>query len=150
MRLKELSNISRGFFVVTAFTSFAGFLDASYLTAKKVQGGSINCFVFSGCDAVSNSSYSTIFGLPLALYGAVFYLAVFILSVLFLERRSHKAALAVAGLSGIGVITSAYLLYLQGFVIGSFCSYCVLSAGFSGTIFGAMTIALLSSRRKEN
>lgn len=149
MRLRDLSKTSKGIFIVTALASFSGFVDASYLVAKKVQGGSINCFVFSGCDAVSNSVYSTFLGLPVAIYGVAFYLSIFILSVLFLERREPRAAIAAAVLSALGFIATLYLLYLQAFAIGQFCFYCVLSATFSSVIFGSMTAAWLAAGDRE-
>lgn len=149
MKLRDLDNLPRKFFLLTAMISFAGFLDASYLTAKKVQGGPINCFVLSGCDVVSNSGYSVLFGLPLALYGAAFYLAIFILSLAFLERRNPVVAVSVGSLSLVGLFVTTYLLYLQKFVIGAFCFYCVLSAVFSAAIFATMVAAFIFLRRKR-
>jgi uncharacterized membrane protein len=44
-------------------------------------------------------------------------------------------------------LVSAWLLYLQGFVIGAFCQFCLLSAATSIILFGLYLASRLSRRR---
>jgi uncharacterized membrane protein len=113
--------------------SAAGFLIAAYLTwLKWVGGGALFCVAGSGCDIVQGSRYAIFLGVPTALWGAVFYVAVGVLGGMgFTPRRWLAAFLLVAG--GVGV--SAYLTALSFLVLGAGCVYCLASA--------AIAIALL-------
>ena len=115
--------------------SFAGFLNASYLTFKRFTGGPISCPIFGGCDEVTKSVYSVLFSIPLSVYGMAIYLAVLVLSVAYLQTKNPRFALGFMGLSVIGFIFSVYFMYIQAFLIGAYCFYCVLSFVFFTTMF---------------
>lgn len=106
-----------------------GGLDAAYLTWVKVVEKGI-CGVSSGCEVVNTSQYSSIAGVPIAVLGGGAYLVM--LAVLLLEKRSDffefNGPMIVFGLSLAGVLYSAYLTYLELYVIHAICPFCVLSA----------------------
>src|SRR3989344_5596529 len=68
---------------------FIGFADATFLTIKHYTGTPLPCSFLNGCDTVTNSLYSTIGGLPVALLGALFYLAVILLTLAFWQKRQE-------------------------------------------------------------
>ncbi len=115
--------------------SFLGFLDATYLTVIHYAGLNIGCIITTGCDTVTTSAYSEVFGIPLALFGAIFYLVVFLSSLMYVDKRTPAILffLPILGLGGF--LTSLYLIYLQLFVIKALCFYCLLSAGTSTILF---------------
>lgn len=116
--------------------SFLGFLDASYLSIKEFFVSPINCFIVKGCDIVANSSYARLFGtVPLAFFGVIFYLAVFFVSVRYLEMQKAHLFKTVFLFSCVGVLFDIYLLYIQIFVLRAFCIYCLTSAALSISIF---------------
>ena len=129
--------------------SFLGFLDASYLTVKHFVGTPLPCSVIHGCEEVTTSQYSVIGGIPVALLGAVYYLAIFILILSVLRRNmfsscgAENVALAnedkllnlTARLTVIGLLASLWFIYLQLFVIKAICLYCMFSAFTSITLF---------------
>jgi len=129
--------------------SFLGFLDASYLTVKHFVGTPLPCSVLRGCEEVTNSQYSAIGGIPVALFGAIYYLTIFILILSILKRKtlSSSGAENVAGanedkllnltarLTFIGLLASLWFIYLQLFVIKAICLYCMFSAFTSITLF---------------
>ena len=129
--------------------SFLGFLDASYLTVKHFVGTPLPCSVLHGCEEVTTSQYSVIGGIPVALLGAVYYLAIFIL-ILSVLRRNMSSSSGVENvadanedkllnltvrLTVIGLLASLWFIYLQLFVIKAICLYCMFSAFTSITLF---------------
>ena len=65
------------------FVSFFGFLDATYLTINHYQGKIPPCSIVVGCEIVTTSRYSLFLNIPVALIGAIYYLTVFVLTVLY-------------------------------------------------------------------
>lgn len=118
--------------------TFLGLADAWYLTQAALTGTALSCDInglsaLSGCNQVAQSAYSQFMGLPLALYGVVFYALLFVISsVLFVvpSRVLYRAAIA---LGVVGFLLSLYFVYLQFFVIKALCVYCL----------GSMVIAVL-------
>ena len=129
--------------------SFLGFLDASYLTVKHFVGTPLPCSVLHGCEEVTTSQYSVIGGIPVALLGAVYYLAIFILILSVLRRNmfsssgvenvadanEDKLLNLTVRLTVIGLLASLWFIYLQLFVIKAICLYCMFSAFTSITLF---------------
>jgi len=109
----------------------AGALDTIYLTwIKLAHARAAFCALGGGCDIVNSSAYSEIGGIPLALFGFGMYGV--LLAVLVLEDRlellREYGRLAVFGLALTGTLYSAYLTYLELYVIHAVCPYCVVSA----------------------
>lgn len=130
--------------LVSAMVGLAilGFADSAFLLAERLSGKPIPCVLgFTGCDEVSRSPYSVLLGIPLSLYGTIFYLLVALLGVLYLDLRKQFIAKLLAGSAGIGFLLSLYFLYVQGFLIGTFCVWCIGSAIIATMIF-FLSIAL--------
>jgi len=115
--------------------SFLGFLDATYLTAEHYLVEVPLCPLFGGCEKVLTSQYATVLGIPLGLLGMIYYLTVLILTIFYLDTKRTNPLKIAAFLSIVGIITSLVLLYLQIFVIGALCLYCLISAGSSIILF---------------
>lgn len=111
-----------------------GFLDAVYLSISHYTG-SINCSIVSGCQEVLSSQYSEIFGIPLALLGATFYLFILINALLYIDNQNKWSKLALSYIPTLGLLFSIYLVYLMFFVIEALCQYCLLSATTSTLLF---------------
>ncbi|MFQ5830500.1 MAG: vitamin K epoxide reductase family protein, partial [Candidatus Methylomirabilia bacterium] len=116
--------------------SAGGLLVAGYLAFTKASGGSaLLCEAAGGCDVVQASRYALFLGLPTALWGAGLYAAIGVLALVGLTARRWLAAFL---LSVVGVTFSAYLTYLELFVIGAVCGYCFFSAGIAVALFGVL------------
>jgi uncharacterized membrane protein/glutaredoxin len=85
------------------------------------------CAVGSGCDTVRGSSYSAILGIPVPVFGVIGYLSIFILAF-FISIPYRTKWLLLYFLSLAGFAFSAYLTYIELFVIKAICPYCVASA----------------------
>ena len=119
--------------LVAALVAIAGMIDAIYLTVHHYTGEKVPCSVTGGCETVLSSLYSEIGGIPLALFGALAYFTVFSLATLsaFGDDRMWKILSVVVALMAV---FSLWLLYLQAFVLGAFCQFCLLSAGTTFTL----------------
>ncbi len=133
-----IPNLLVGAILIIAFT---GFLDAAYLTAKRLTGSALTCYFFSGCDKVNASPYSLIFGLPLSLYGSIFYLTVVLSAVAYIQKKQAFIAKTLMALTTLGFLLSMYFFYIQAFIIGAYCFYCVVSIFTSTTNFILMSFA---------
>src|SRR5262249_10508576 len=107
-----------------------GAVDAGYLTYIKLAHVEAICRGVGDCEAVNSSISAQIGGVPVALLGLGAYLA--ILALLVAEPRlpvlQDYGPLAIFGLALTGTLYSAYLTYVELFVIHAICPYCVASA----------------------
>ncbi len=123
--------------------SFLGLADATYLAHSALTGSALACgidSVLDGCNVVAQSAYSRVLGIPLAVYGVVFYAFLFMLSGLLLvvsKRHFYHSLFVVAVL---GILSSIYFIGLQIFVIKALCIYCLGSFVISFLIFILATL----------
>jgi uncharacterized membrane protein len=107
-----------------------GLVDSLYLTYVKISNSYAICGPLGDCESVNSSQYAEIAGIPIALLGAGAYLIILLL--LILEKRGEfwadYAPIIVFGISFAGVLYSAYLTYIEIFVLRAICPYCVVSA----------------------
>lgn len=115
--------------------ALVGFADAAFLLAKRISGAPIPCFITSGCDTVSKSPYSALFGVPLSAWGVIFYLGIGFLALLYLDTKNLIVARLIPVATTLGFLSSLYFMYVQKFLIGTFCVYCILSAIVSTVLF---------------
>ncbi|MBI4539393.1 MAG: vitamin K epoxide reductase family protein [Gemmatimonadetes bacterium] len=118
--------------------SFLGVLVATYLLFGNLGlTGSVACGV-GDCATVQASQYSRIAGIPVSAVGLIGYVLLFALALLGLQPAFASAVwlplLLVMG-SVVGVLFSAYLTYLEAFVIRAWCQWCVVSAVIMTLIF---------------
>lgn len=118
-----------------------GFADALFIFIEKTLGGPIPCLIGTGCDTVTNSPYSKLFGIPLAVHGMVYYLIVGVITLLYLDTKKKIFARLIFPITGIGFLMSLYFIYIQKFLIGAFCTYCVISIIITILLF-ALGIAI--------
>ncbi len=122
--------------------SFVGFLDATYLTANHYIDAPLPCSVLEGCEQVTNSEYSVVFGIPVALGGALYYLLILILSIAYFDTRRRGLLHAIIPFTALGFLASVWFVYLQLFVINAICLYCMLSA-LTSTILFMLSVYIL-------
>lgn len=123
-----------------ALVSLVGLGDAIYLSVLHLSGATARCTVLTGCSEVLGSSYASIGGVPVALFGAVAYFTVFTLAVLAVFGYPRAATLLLP-LVGLMCVVSLGLIFLQAFVIRHFCEFCLLSAGVTFTLAALVVLA---------
>jgi uncharacterized membrane protein len=133
--------------------SLAGIGVAGYLTFVHWFDKPIACPGFGTCAAVAQSDYAWIGGVPVAFLGLLGYIALAAVSALWLRagnRFDIWPLLAIWGISVAGVAYSAYLTYVELFVIDAVCIWCVTSAAIMTVIFLAATGGLLTLGRDSD
>ncbi len=113
--------------VIILALSVLGIGLSGYLTyLYYIKAQATFCLAGSGCDTVRESSYSAILGIPIAVFGVIGYLFIFIVSLISIQYRTRWLLLYFASLAGFAF--SSYLTYIELFVIKAVCPYCVASA----------------------
>lgn len=131
-----------------AITALIGFADATYLAVKHFQNEIPPCTLVAGCDVVTTSTYATIFGIPVALIGSLYYLALLTLAIAFFDTKKEALFRFACTSTWIGLIASMYFVYLQLFVLDAICLYCMGSAVTSTVLFVLGTLFLKRNYRK--
>jgi uncharacterized membrane protein len=132
-----------------AALALAGVFVALYLTLYKLGAiGELSCRVGS-CETVNSSPWAVFLGAPVAAWGVGFYVAAFALAMAGLQDRlaeSRRWSLVMLLLTGFGVAFSAWLTYLELFVIRAICQWCVVSAVIVTVMFLLSVWDYLESR----
>jgi len=136
------------YFIILISLAFLGFFDARYLTLVHYKKIILVCHqipLFVDCGKVLQSPFSTMFGIPLAVFGLINYslLIILILLVWLTKKRFFQYWLIVQ--TKIGFLASLYFMFLQIFIIKSLCLYCTLSALISTLLFLIIIISLKSA-----
>jgi uncharacterized membrane protein len=125
--------------MLAALVALVGVFVALYLALYKAGIiGALACGT-GGCETVQTSRWSKFLGLPVAFWGVGYYVAVLTLTLAALQDRwadSRRLSLALLVLTGWGVVFSAWLTYLELFVINAICRWCVVSAVIAVVLFG--------------
>lgn len=121
---------SEPLWLASVLLALAGAVDSAYLAFLKFTGTVAACSDIGDCEAVNNSKYAEIGGIPLALLGLLGYLAILAFLILETQFPSWRESLhlGVFGFTLAGTIYSVYLTYIEIFVLHAVCPYCVVSA----------------------
>ncbi|MBN2085533.1 MAG: vitamin K epoxide reductase family protein [Anaerolineales bacterium] len=112
---------------------------ASYLSYVEVGRVEAVCGPVGDCNTVQQSAYARLFGiLPIGVLGVIGYvliLGAWALGRISTGRRKALADLSVFGMSAFGFLFSIYLTFLEPFVIGATCMWCLASAVLMAALY---------------
>ena len=133
--------------MTAALLSLTGLFISAYLYLYKLgKIGSLACGT-GGCETVQWSPWSRVAGIEVSLVGVLGYASLLVLCLAALQPNMvHRRgpALLLAVLSGIAVLFTLYLTYLELFVIHAICRWCVASGV---VIVGIFILSLFDLRR---
>lgn len=116
---------------------------AGYLSYIEVTHSEAVCGPVGDCNTVQQSPYAVLFGiLPIGVLGVVGYILILIAWLIQYHGPSNMrraAAIALWLMALIGVLFSIYLTFLEPFVIGATCAWCLTSAVILTLILWAAT-----------
>jgi len=105
---------------------------ASYLSYIEITHTQAVCGPVGDCNTVNQSPYATLFGfLPIGVFGLIGYALVLLLWGVGRwgpEAQRAGADLGLWGAALFGTLFSIYLTFLEPFVIGATCAWCLTSA----------------------
>jgi uncharacterized membrane protein len=105
---------------------------AGYLAYVETQQAAAVCGPVGDCNTVQQSEYARLFGLlPIGVLGVVGYVATLIAWSVAQFRRgkwADLASLSLLAMTLFGTLFSIYLTFLEPFVIGATCAWCLTSA----------------------
>ena len=111
--------------LVAAVLAVCGIGVATYIAIADASGGAPACLAGGqGCETVANSRYSHLAGINVAVIGVGGYIALLLATV----APGDLGRFAGLLLALVGFGFSAYLTYLELFVIDAICQWCVASA----------------------
>jgi uncharacterized membrane protein len=136
--------------MVVATLALVGLLVALYLWLWKIGVLGVLACGDGGCETVQLSPYAELFGIPVALFGVLGYLAILALGLAGVQaplaaRRWPTTGLVL--LAAMGVAFTGYLTYLEASVIHAWCRWCIVSAAIIAAIFGVAVAGWLGQRR---
>lgn len=109
-----------------------GFGVAGYLAYVEVVQVAAVCGPVGDCNTVQQSEYARLFGiLPVGVMGLASYVAIFLawlVARFAKDKIADFAALSLFGMAVSGTLFSIYLTFLEPFVIGATCAWCLTSA----------------------
>ena len=131
--------------LAAVIVALVGLGDSIYLTAHHYTAEPVPCSIIEGCEMVLTSPWAEWWGIPLAAFGAASYFVAFALALLTFfgnERMWRLFGVIVVFMAAFTV----WLLYVQGFLIGYFCQFCLLSALSTFTLLILWLISIFRRR----
>lgn len=112
--------------------SALGLVAAIYLAYVETTGATAVCGPVGDCNTVQESRYALLFGyLPVAVLGVLGYLALlggYVYSTWIKGKGAEYVPAVVFVMALFGLAFSTYLTFLEPFVIGATCAWCLTSA----------------------
>jgi len=115
---------------------------AAYLLYARHTGATLACSS-GGCETVQRSRYSELLGVPVAALGLFAYLTLLVAAVA--RGELARLAQAMVALTALGFTT--YLLFVQLWLIGAVCDWCLASDAVTTALAG---LALVRLRARES
>jgi len=117
--------------VTVSLVTFVGVIVSAYMAYVEITANPAVCGVIGDCNAVQQSEYASLMGVPIGAIGVVGYLTMFIISISLnrvLPKYRSLLLFALKVLVGGSAVFTIYLTFLEPFVIGAVCAWCLLSS----------------------
>src|SRR5258708_334417 len=133
---RHASKLLFAFLVMGLFVS--GWSFVNHYRTESTSGCDVNRTF--NCDVVNRGLYSEIGGVPVAAIGIGGYLLLGLLALLWKKNKDMLMLKAFIGFAIGGLLFSAYLTYIEAFVLATYCLLCLasLSCIVGATLCGTM------------
>jgi len=109
------------------FLTLLGLATSLYLVYNHyyphLQGGICDITAAVSCTVVNSGIYSTLDGIPVAMYGVVWFLILGIFS--WKSGQDRKAIPRLLGWNILGILFVLYFVYIE-YVLGTICPFCTV------------------------
>ncbi len=136
MSVRALKGLEMVRWVGLALLGLPGTGVAAYLTYSHWADRVTVCGGIGECELVQTSEYSDIAGVPVALLGLLYFVAMSLLAVARIRRMPGTlewAQPAAFSLALAGTAFVAYLIYVELFVLEAICIWCMVLAALTAS-----------------
>lgn len=136
---------TKAYLLALMVISFLGMLNSLYLTYLHFSSEA-NSFCNLGaefnCEVVNSSSYSELFGVPIAFLGFTMFSLLGLMTIYASENFDKRKIIIqiISAMLFFGFIYSIYLVYIQKFVLKTYCTFCIV---LDGLILLALILSLI-------
>lgn len=138
-RVTPDNQISTSIHIIIPILCVIGLGIAGYLAYVETTHIAAVCGPIGDCNTVQQSEYARLFGiLPIGVLGVIGYLTILLAWGAARTQRGATAMFAKAAmftLATFGLIFSIYLTFLEPFIIGATCAWCIASAAIMTLLF---------------
>ena len=122
-----------------------GLVNTIYLSYCAIMGKDVACYFFPDewCKKVQYSPQSKTFGVPNPYLGFLMLLAIFILTLMYVQ--GSIPFWIIYAIITFGLLFSAYFSYVQRYILKAYCTWCVLSALVFLALFIMATIIFVGA-----
>ena len=117
-----------------------GIFNSGYLIKKRVKKQPLICPINGSCNKVVESKWNAIFFIKNDVLGLFYYIFVLFLAF-YLLFMSEKLLILTKIISGLSLLFSLVLVFIQAKIIREYCFYCLISALINLLIF--LNVAIL-------
>lgn len=136
---QQRTSLSRGWMWAIPVVATIGIGIAAYLSYIEMTHQTAMCGPVGDCNTVQQSEYAWLFGrIPIGILGLVGYTAIIFLWFVMRWNRGQLARFAANALlvtTCVGTLFSIYLSFLEPFIIGATCMWCLASAMLMTLLF---------------
>jgi uncharacterized membrane protein len=136
---------NRKYDIILGFLLLLNILLSLYLTTSYSSNIDF-CLKSSSCDDVRNSAYGSIFGIKLAWFGVICFVALFLLYLIARFNKKYYWTFFLSSL--IGFIFAVYFIYLQIFVLKKICNNCVIIDSIAIMVFLIVIFEYLAFKKE--
>lgn len=123
--------VARPPWVGVAVLAGVGLGVAAYLAFVETASVEAVCGPVGDCNTVQRSAFARLFGVPIGVLGVAGYVAILVawaIGTRAAPRAARVARVAMIAMTFAGIAFSIYLTFLEPFVIGATCAWCLTSA----------------------
>jgi len=123
-----------------------GLFVARYIRKHKIKNTPLICPINFDCHAVVHSDYSKFLGVPVEIFGMIYYVFISFSYLLLIfmpmpKIMSIDVVIVMIIVSLIAFLFSIYLIAVQIFILKKGCSWCIVSAFICFCIFALTMLA---------
>jgi len=131
-------------FILLIILAILGFTLSFYLLKKKSKKEKLVCVIGKDCNKVLESKYGELFGIDNIILGILYYIFIFLISFSTLIYPAflilNLFSIIILLSSGMALLFSIYLSFIQIKILKELCEYCLASALINLLIF--LTVVL--------
>jgi len=137
---------------IILFLAITGVCETGYITLTKILSSQVFCGNFA-CSNVLDSSFSSIFGVPISLFGVFIYSIVLVSNLGYLSKDFFKFLEAPETYHYIGAFLATsgiYFTLILGYTLNLSCGWCLESILISSLVVILKILSILGSKVKSS